>query len=99
MGFLDEKAAEAMEAVMDNHGIQPGEMLEKLEITLDVIRDLAPVAERMADTSDNLERDIDELRTEVREFNDNSEDMVEAIRGLEDTLEKFHSMFEEMEDN
>lgn len=97
-GFLQDKATEMLSEVMKEHGIEPGELLDRISRTLDLIESLKPVAEDMAETSDNLERDVAQLRSQMKEFNSNSEEMVDAMNGLSETLGKFHGFFEDIEE-
>lgn len=99
MGLLDEKAADMMEAVMDRHGIRPGELLEQISKTLKLIEEFKPVGESMAETSRNLENDIDDLHNQISRFNQNSEEMIRALDDLSETLDKFHDLFEGMEED
>lgn len=97
-GFLQDKATEMLTDVMEEHGIKPGELNQRIEQTLDIIVELAPVAESMAETSQELEDNVDDLYMEIRKFNENSGEMVEALNGLEDTLEKFAGLLEDLEE-
>lgn len=97
-GFLEEKATEMLSNVMEKHGIEPGELLDRIERTLDIIEALKPVAEDMGETSKKIEGNVDELQTQIRKFNHNTEEMTEAMEELGDTLEKFHGFFEDIEE-
>lgn len=97
-GFLQDKAAEMMANAMENFGIEPGELLHRIEDTLDLIDSMMPVAKQMAETSEDLEDNVDELQNQIRRFNDNAEDMVGAMENLGKTLEKFYDLFEEVEE-
>lgn len=96
-GFMEDKAAEMLENVMERKGIKPGELLSRIEKTLELIDNLAPVAKDMSETSSELEHNVTDLQNQMEKFNNNSNDMVEAMNGLSETLEKFHDLFEDVE--
>lgn len=97
-GFLQDKAAEMMADAMRQFDIEPGELLERIEHTMDLIDTILPIIEQMADISKSLEGNVNNLQNEIGNFNENTEDMVEAMEGLDDTLNKFHGLFSEIEE-
>ena len=97
-GFLEEKATEMLSNVMEKHGIEPGELLDRIERTLDIIEALKPVAEDMGDTTKEIEGNVDDLQIQIRKFNKNTEDMTQAMEDLGETLNKFHDFFKEIEE-
>jgi len=97
-GFLQDKAAEMMADAMESFGIEPGELLKRIEKTLDLIDSMLPVAEQMAETSEDLEDNVNELQQQIGEFNKNSSEMVDAMEGLAETLDKYYDLFEDVQE-
>lgn len=98
-GFFGEQITKRLAGVMEHYGIEPGELNDRIKDTLDIITELEPVAKSMAETSKDLESDVDELRRQIREFNENSGDLVESMDRLSETMEKFSDFVEDMEEH
>lgn len=97
-GFLGEQITKRLAGVMEHYGIQPGELNDRIKDTLDLLHELEPVARSMADTSANLERDIDELKGEIKEFNENAGDLADSMNNLSETMDKFTDFVEDIEE-
>lgn len=97
-GFLGDKALELFKEAMEDYGIQPGELYQSIDETLQIINKLAPQVERMEDISSNLDEDVGELHDEIKRFNDNTEDLVDALEDNSETLNKLADLVEDVEE-
>lgn len=97
-GFIGDKALDLFKEAMEDYGIEPGELNEAINDTLEVVNDLAPAVQRMEDISENLEKDVSEFKEEINTFNGNSAEMVEAMDNLSESLEKFSDIMEDMQE-
>ena len=97
-GLLGNKALELFKQAMEDYGIEPGELYESIDQTLEVIHDLKPVVENIDDVSDDLNKDVQELQQQIEEFNNNSSDLVDALESNANSLEKFAEIVEDMDD-
>lgn len=96
--FLGDKALDLFKEAMEDYGIQPGELYESIDQTLKIINKLAPQVERIEEISENLDDEVGDLHTEIKEFNSNSEDLVEALNNNAETLEKLADLVEDIEE-
>lgn len=96
--FLGDKALDLFKEAMEDYGIQPGELYQTIEETLEVINRLAPQVERMEEISDNLDEDVGELHEEIQRFNDNTEDLTNALEDNTESLSKLADLMEDMEE-
>lgn len=97
-GLLGNKALELFKEAMEDYGIQPGELYESIDQTLDVIGDLKPVVENIDDVSDNLQGDVEELQEQIEDFNDNAGRLADALESNSESLQKFAEIAEDMKD-
>lgn len=97
-GFLGDKAKDMLKEVMDDYGIEPGELYESIDETLEVMNEFAPVIERLDHASQNIEDNLSDIENVAEDFNENSSEMVEAMESLDDTLQKFAELAEDLED-
>lgn len=98
-GFLGDKAEKVVKNIMEDYGIEPGELYRTIDETMEVLNQLAPQVENMEEISENLDGDIQEFREEVRRFNDNTEELTEALNNTASTLEKFGEMMQNLEED
>lgn len=97
-GFLGDKALDLFKEAMEDYGIEPGELYEAIDDTLEVINELAPAVERMESISEDLEKDVSDFKEEIGTFNENSEEMVDAMNNLSTSLEKFADIMDDMQE-
>lgn len=98
MGMLGDRAAEVFKSAMESYGIEPGEVHETTQEAMEVINDLAPVVERIDEISAKMETDMDELHGEIREFNNNSERMVDAFEKNAEAMEKVADVMKDIDE-
>lgn len=97
-GFLGDKALDLFKEAMEDYGIQPGELYETIDETLQIINKLAPQVEKMESISKNLDEDVEELHDEIKRFNNNTEDLTDALEQNTQTLSKLANLVEDVED-
>lgn len=94
-GSLEDRAAKIVAKVFEQQGVEPGELQENLNETVEIIQDLYPVAKRMEELSGDLDGNVAELQTEVKQFNNNSDEIAEGLNNLADSMDSFNNMVEE----
>jgi methyl-accepting chemotaxis protein len=101
MGLLDnnqnfeDRIANVVVKVFNKYGIEPGEMNKKMNDTIELVQELAPVVRGMEDLSQDLDNDVDALREDVNRLNKNIEKFNSNAGSLADQLEETAESFED----
>jgi len=101
-GAMNDRIADILVNVFDKYGIDPGELNEKMDSTIDLVSDLKPfldtLEERSRDLTDDIksvEDDINNLRESTEQFNLVASDLSDDIQELNRTMSNLNSMIEE----
>lgn len=110
MGLLDkdnkfeDRLADIVVKVFDKYGIEPGEINRKMNDTIELVQELAPVVREMEDLSQDLDNDVDELQSDVhrlneniQRFNNNAGDLADQLEDTAQSFDKFRELAEDAE--
>jgi len=95
---LKGQVADILIDVFDRYDIEPGELNENINKTVQIVQDLKPIAEEMQELSGDLEGNVGDLRDEVQEFNNNSTELAKSIDEMAESLDNFNQLIEEAVD-
>lgn len=105
MGFFDEKAVDVIEEVMENKGIEPGELNERIGKVLDLIEEFEPTVRQIGELSEDMNEDVEQLRediesleTTIDDFSGESNEMADAMNNLAESMDKFADLMEDVEE-
>lgn len=97
-GFFEDKAYEVMKRMMEEEGIEPGELNERFGETLEMINKMAPVIRAMEDTSQEFTDNVNDLSGQLEQFNENADDLATSMENLGESLDKLNGMMEKMDE-
>jgi len=82
---IDERIADILVEVFDRYDVEPGELNENINDTIELVKEFAPVVKKVEDVVDNMENDVNDVRDDIQDMDENMEDLQEALREFNDT--------------